>query len=315
VRIVASTIFDQTEYLANDLHIIFRLVSGIAADAISYCIDDTTNRILNQKPIQKKQRNSNKERTRTGVYSSGLIAMTKDGHKIVLFETNIGHAGEFIDSILTHRDPSLPAPVVMSDALSSNIPTVTKTVTSLCNSHARREFYDIVSHFPDEVQYILKRYKEIWINETTTVEQELSPAERLAYHQTHSLGIMEEIQSWGKQHLEQKTVEQNSALGKAISYFNKHFTELSCFCRMEGVKLDNNEMEAQLKLVVRNRKNAMFYKTLSGASIADVVTSMIATTIHAGASVFDYFNLLQRDQEKVKANPLNYLPWNYQKNQ
>ena len=160
-----------------------------------------------------------------------------------------------------------------------------------------------MSHFPDEVEYILMRYKEIWINETTTVEQELSPAERLAYHQTHSLGIMEEIQSWGKQHLEQETVEQNSALGKAISYFNKHFTELSCFCRLEGVKLDtlillqaifrihpihgdNNEMEAQLKLVVRNRKNAMFYKTLSGASIADVVTSMNLSPRQASRSLW-----------------------------
>ena len=63
-------------------------------------------------------------------------------------------------------------------------------------------------------------------------------------------------------------------------------------------------MKRQHALVVRNRKNAMFYKTLAGACIADVVTSVIATTIHAGASVFDYFKLLQRDKEKVKANPL-----------
>ena len=29
----------------------------------------------------------------------------------------------------------------------------------------------------------------------------------------------------------------------------------------EGAKLDNNRMEAQLKLIVRGRKNFSFYKT------------------------------------------------------
>ncbi|WDE08769.1 hypothetical protein SG34_033255 [Thalassomonas viridans] len=67
-----------------------------------------------------------------------------------------------------------------------------------------------------------------------------------------------------------------------------------------------------MKLVVRDRKNAMFHKTLSGASIGDVITSMIATTGQAGVNAFEYFNLLQREHEAVTANPLDYLPWNNQ---
>ncbi len=56
-----------------------------------------THRILAQQPEVKKQRNSDKERVRKGVYSSGLIATTTTGQKITLFETNVGHAGEFIE--------------------------------------------------------------------------------------------------------------------------------------------------------------------------------------------------------------------------
>lgn len=67
-------------------------------------------------------------------------------------------------------------------------------------------------------------------------------------------------------------------------------------------------MEAKLKLTVRNRKNAMFHKTLSGASISDVVTSLIATAGQTGINVFNYFNLLQGERENVIANPENYLP-------
>ncbi|MCG6201174.1 transposase [Psychromonas antarctica] len=125
---------------------------------------------------------------------------------------------------------------------------------------------------------------------------------------------MAEIKAWGETHLSDETIEENSGLGKAIRYFIKHYAGLSCFCSLEGVKIDNNKIEAMLKIVVRDRKNAMFHKTLLGATIGDVITSMIATGSEAGINVFNYFTVLQWDKEKVKANPENYLPWNYLEN-
>lgn len=314
VPMAASTIFDQTEHLSNALHPVFKRLVRHAGNAQHFYVDDTSHRILEQKPIVKKQRRSNKERLRTGVYTSGLIANTAENHRIILFETNIGHAGEFIDSVLRYRDQSQAPPIVMSDALSSNSVTVTITHWSLCNSHGRRQFCDVVSHFPEEVEHVLMRYKGIWHNEDKVREQKLCSAKRLVYHQTHSLPIMEEIKQWCCTHLQNETVEENSGLGKAMRYFVKHFEGLTCFCRLEGAQIDNNLMEAMLKLVVRDRKNAMFHKTLSGAAIGDVITSMIATAAQAGVNIFDYFNLLQRDHKKVIANPDRYLPWNYLEN-
>jgi transposase len=81
-----------------------------------------------------------------------------------------------------------------------------------------------------------------------------------------------------------------------------------------GAKIDNNGIEAMLKIVVRDRKNAMFHKTLLGATIGDVITSMIATGMEAGVNVMDYFTLLQREQAQAKAHPEKYLPKNYQEN-
>ncbi|MFT6985537.1 MAG: transposase [Psychromonas sp.] len=228
-----------------------------------------------------------------------------------MFETNIGHAGEFIDSILHKRALAGAKPIIMSDALASNRPTEREAILSLCNSHARRQFVDVISHFPDEVEHILERYGEIWTNDHMLAEEQLNPTQRLAYHQQHSLPIMFEVKQWGESHLREDSVEENSGLGKAIRYFNKHYDGLSCFCRIEGVKLDNNAIEAMLKIVVRDRKNAMFHKILLGATIGDVITSMIATGSEAGINVFEYFTLLQHAQDKVKANPERYLPWNY----
>jgi transposase len=202
----------------------------------------------------------------------------------------------------------------MSDALASNCPTVTTTMTSLCNSHARRQFIDVINHFPEEVKHIIKRYGEIWSHDHHIAEQQLSLAKRLEYHQTHSLPVIAEIKLWGETHLADETIEANSGLGKAIRYFIKHYEGLSLFCQMAGAKLDNNAIEAMLKIVVRDRKNAMFHKTLLGAIIGDVITSMIATGSEAGVNVMDYFTLLQREQEQAKAHPENYLPWNYLEN-
>ncbi len=308
--ISASTVFDQCELLGNDLQPVFNALKAMAANATHFDLDDTTHRILAQKPIKKKRRHSETMQTRTGLYASGIIA-TGNGYPIVLFQTNIGHAGEFIDELLNHRAPDKPPPILMSDALSSNNPTVLPVLQAACNAHGRRQFVDVMAAFPQEVEWVLQRYKIIWENEDKSIEQTMTPTQRLAYHQQCSLPAMKAIYTWGEQQLENEVVEENSSLGKAIGYFIRHFERLTLFCKIEGAKIDNNAMEAMLKLIVRNRKNAYFYKTPTGAAISDVITSCIATAMQNDANVFDYFNAIQRNRLEVKNNPLAWMPWNY----
>ncbi len=313
VNLSASTVFDQSEHVVNSLGPIHNVLLQQAANAVHYYLDDTSNRILEQVPVLKPQRNSDKMRKRTGVYSSGLVANLVDGHNVVLYQTNIGHAGEFIDEILRHRNSSLPPPLLMSDVLPSNRPSRGyKVEHSLCNSHARRQFAEVLNQFPEEVEQVLTWYATIWQQDDEARRLELDAKQRLAWHKKHSLPIMEKIRSWGETELSLGKVEENSGLGKAISYFNKHYDGLTAFCHLEGGQLDNNRAEQALKLVVRNRKNAMFHKTQAGASIADVAMGMIATAAEAGVNVLDYFNAVQRHHQEVKANPELFLPWNYQ---
>lgn len=311
IAICASTIYDQCELLANDLQPIVNALQLLAANAWQFYLDDTTNRILNQRPILKKDRHSGKERLRSGIYTSGLIATTVEGHRIALFKTNIGHAGEWLDEVLTHRHSEHPPPLLMCDALSRNNPTVTPVHLTLCNAHARRQFVDVLAHFALQVEQVLTWYQGIWVNDKETQAQAMTASQRLAYHQTHSLPIMDRIKHWGQEQLAQGSVEENSGLGKAINYFIKHFVGLTGFCRHEGAMLDNNIMEGQLKLIIRGRKNSLFYKTLAGAAVGDVITSVIATTAGTQANVFDYLTAVQQHRERVKAQPMSWMPWNY----
>jgi len=312
VPISASTAFDQSEYLANDIDPVVQCLKRQAGSAVHYHLDDTRNRILNQTTVEKPDRKTGKSKTRSGIYTSGVIATLAEGHECVLFQTNIGHAGEWIDELLSTRRTDAPAPILMSDALSSNAPSLKlEFIATFCNSHARRQFVEVIEHFPDKVPWVLERYGVIWDNERHCKTQGFSPPQRLEYHQAHSLPIMEELREWGQGELDHDRVEANSGLGKAIGYFLRHYKELSGFCRYTGAQLDNNEMETMLKLVIRGRKNAMFYKTLAGAAIADTIMSLIATCQRAGINTFDYLVVLQRHAQAVKRQPEQWLPWNY----
>lgn len=310
----ASTVFDQCEAVADAGLPIFNQMKKGAAGAVHYHIDDTPHKILDQTPVMKKQRRSDQERLRTGVYCSGMIATLAAGDEIILFNTDIGHAGEWIDDILRLRPCGLLQPLVMSDALASNHVTVIEVIRTLCNAHGRRQFVDVMAHFPVEVQALLEQYARIWQHETQVKNENLSAAERFAYHQEHSLPIMRSLQSWGEEALASERVEENSGLGKALRYFNKHFEGLSGFCTHKGAKLDNNDMEQQLKLVARNRKNAHFFKSTVGAAVGDVLTSLIATSTRAGVNAFEYLNVLQRNPVCVKTHPELWMPWNYTQN-
>lgn len=308
--IAASTIFDQCEKVANALNPVFKIVKQQAANAGLLYLDDTINRILGQKPIMKVGRDG-RERQRSGIYTSAVLAIADQGERLVLFQTNIGHAGEWMQEILDMRDPARAPPLLMSDALSANHVTGQPFHKCLCNSHARRGFVELIDKSPDEAVYALELYKHAWVNESHCVDNQLSPEQRLDYHREHSLPPMQELLAWCHEQLDTDAVERNSNLGKAMNYIIRHFDGLSAFCRIVGSPLDNNEIERMIKIIVRNRKNSLFFKTAVGAAISDVITSMLAICHENDIDAFHYVTSIQRNQFSVKASPEQWLPWNY----
>ena len=86
---------------------------------------------------------------------------------------------------------------------------------------------------------------------------------------------------------------------------------LTLFLRVPGAPLDNNICERALKKVVLLRKNALFYRTQHGADVGDLFTSLIHTCDLNKVNSFDYLTELQRHAAGLKANPTEWMPWNY----
>ena len=274
--------------------------------------DDTTMRVLalmdktkNQQPLLDDAPE------RRGVFTTGILSLAAGRPTIALFFTGPYHSGENLRNLLAKRLDELPPPIQMCDALSRNMPKDLRVILANCLTHGRRNFVDVVQAFPSEVEYVLECLKKVYKTDAQAKEQGLSPDERLRLHQEHSRPVMDELRQWLKQQFDEKMVEPNSSLGGAIRYMLKHWEKLTLFLRVAGAPLDNNLCEQAMKMAIRHRKNSLFYKTMRGAKVGDLYMSLIHTCYFSGADPFDYLTQLQRNQDRVRAAPADWMPWNY----
>lgn len=308
-----SAQFEQCDALSAACVPIVSHLIQLAGGAEWFALDDTGNRILEEKGKSIPDRRTQKPRHRTGIYTSAVIAELASKRTVLLFKTNIGHAGEWLDEILKWRPVGVAPPIIMSDALNRNTPSVIDEYHwSKCNCHARREFD--TSHGMEQADWVIKQYAKIWHNDTHCASEQYSPEQRLVWHREHSLPTMQAIRSQCRQWLDSGEIEVNSAMGKACQYFENHYEGLSAFCRLENAKIDNNDVERTLKLIIRSRKNSLFYKTQNGADVGDTLISLMATAVHAGVNVLEYLIAIQQNEYEVGRNPGRWLPWNYLQN-
>ena len=186
-----------------------------------------------------------------------------------------------------------------------------KTILCNCTTHARRQFVDVVSGFPKEVEHVIDELSLVYKHDALAKSEGMSAEQRLRLHQQESGPVMKRLKKWLKGLLEEKKVEPNSGLGKAIAYTIKRWDRLTLFLRKPGAPLDNNLTERMLKRAILHRKASLFYRTANGARVGDLYMSLIATAKLAKADPFDYLNELQRRAEEVAANPSEWMPWNY----
>ncbi len=315
VPLPASTQWDKVESAANLIYPAFNELKRQAAQGDIIHNDDTTMKVLEL--MKENQTKNSKERT--GIFTTGIVSILDEDNlkvrpkKIALFYTGRNHAGENIDSLYQTRDIKKDPPVQMCDALSRNSSDQFKKILANCLTHARRGFVDVVGNFPDECQYVIETLAEVYKTDAQAKDQQMSPHERLEFHQQHSESLMKELYLWLNNQINDKLVEPNSGLGQAIQYMLNHWSKLTQFLHTPGAPLDNNICEQALKRAILHRKNALFYKTKHGADIGDLYMSLIHTCNLMKTNPFKYLVTLQKHAGSMKNNPSKWMPWNYEK--
>ena len=300
-----ATQWDLVEKAAGSCIPAYLHLEFLAAQGKRVYNDDTHVKILEV----IKQIKDNPEQERTGMNTTGIIS-DYQGHQIALFINGSQHAGENLEDVLKKRLIDKP-PLQMCDGLSANIPKNIKTIVCNCLSHGFRKFSDLLPFFPDESITIMRLLSAVFKQDEKT--KTMNDDARLQYHQEHSRPIMDELKSYMASLLDDHIIEPNNPLGQAINYMQKRWEKLTQFLHQPGAALDNNLVERALKIAIRNRKSAMFYRSRYSASIGGMLTSLIYTCLLAKENAFNYITALQKNTEAVLNKPQEWMPWNYQK--
>jgi len=313
VPVADATLWDKAEQVANGVYPVFEQLQQQAAQSALFYHDDTGVRIQTLLDENHQRRDAmdagEASDLRLGMYTTAIVA--EDGERtIVLYFSGREHAGENLSKLLARRDPDLPKPMVMSDALAANtLEQEADVIRCNCLAHGVRSFSDVEDFFPHPCQRVLDDLGRVYdIDAETTT---LSDSQRLIHHQVYSEPILTALKVWLEQQFSDREVEPNSSLGKAFSYLLNHWTELTQFLRVAGAPLDNNGVERALKLMIRQRTASLFFASVYSATVGSMLASVVATAGAAGVNVLDYLVALQQHRTAVLQNPAAWLPWNY----
>jgi transposase len=317
VPVPDATQWDQIEVVGDCAYKVFEQLEKTAAQGELMFHDDTAVRILallkdNRARLAAAQAQGGAAPTeRTGMHTTALAVQVGE-HTAILYYASRRHAGENLQGLLDKREAGLDKPLVMSDALASNaVANESLLIRCHCLAHGRRKFSELAEVFPHECQVVLEVIRQVFEHDAQASQEQLSPSERLAYHQRLSGPLMEGLHTWLHKQVDDRLVEPNSSLGKAIAYLQGHWDTLTQFLQREGAPLDNNLAERALKLFIRQRNNSLFFATEHSAYIASVLTSLIATCLYARVNAVEYLVALQEHRSEVFADPAAWLPWAY----
>lgn len=306
VPISESVMFERSEQVANQVLPVYLALRKEAANGEVIHTDDTAVKILS---CLKEDQEAATERRAT--HTSGMVVKTRKGHLIALYASGRRHAGENLDQLLDRRDEELGLVIQMADASAVNWKGKHQRIESKCWAHARRKFIEIEESFPAACGVVLDAIGKVYGYEAETVG--MSDEDRLKHHQENSGSVIAELYQWIEEQFGQKVVEPNSSLGQSLRYLQRHRKELTTFLSVAKIPLDNNAVERALKPVVLMRKNSMFYKTEHGASISDLLMSVVETCRLNEVNAWEYLLTLMNTRAEVRGNPRAFLPWNYRR--
>jgi hypothetical protein len=286
----------------------YRALEQCAANGQIAHIDDTAMKVLSLIDSRKDAEIVGKP-TLKRIYTS-TIAVQVDGHTIVLYYTGREHAGNNLDKILKHRDPTLEPLIQVSDGLAADTSGNKGTVNFLCMVHARRNFFLIKKQFPIECKYVLDAVGQLYLYEADCKDRQLTPLQRMLYHRMFSGPVLQKLKIWLDEQIEQKKTEPNSSLSKAIRYMHKHWEELTQFLHRIDIPIDNNLAERLIGQSILRRNNSDYYKTVNSALVGDAYMSLISTCKQEGVNCYEYLRQLELNEAAVLANPKLWFPSN-----
>jgi hypothetical protein len=139
-----------------------------------------------------------------------------------------------------------------------------------CNAHARRRFKEAGDAFPEEAEFYLKQYDEIYGLER---EVKTKPPDEGLGLRRQMVPLFEAMRA--RAIADTGGYSSKSSLGRAMSYFLGNFAELTLFTTDVALPIDNNPQERLLRNPVIGRKTWYGTHSKQGAETAAILFSLV----------------------------------------
>lgn len=164
-----------------------------------------------------------------------------------------------------------------------------------CNAHARRKFKEAEVNF-SESEFFLYCYRKIY--KLQKIEFERSKQWQRIYMKAMLLKARKLI----------ALVSTKSSLAKALNYFIKNFDGLVRFTTQEGLPVDNNSQERELRSPVIGRKTWYGTHSKRGVQTMSILFSIVGSCKLSGVNPREYLTDLVR---RVHQGQTHFTPYQY----
>jgi len=180
-----------------------------------------------------------------------------------------------------------------------------------CWAHLRRKFVEAIPGRKDKGTSLTSaEIGRDYCNQLFKIEEglsDLSPEERYSRRLELEKPVLEAFWCW----LENLTVLNGSALGKAVTYAKNQKPYMKNYLLDGRCSISNNAAENSIRPFTIGRKNWLFSDTPKGASSSAAVYSIVETAKANGLDVYTYLEylLLYMPDSDWHNHPENLMPW------
>ena len=308
------------------------------ANATLRQVDDCTARVIEDHmrirfEVQCAEEAGFQERhVRTGLQATVFVASSAAGITYRLFLIGRAHQGEREFELAALRDTTEPLTRVTDAASKADaikpLPGANaygfvpqgntskgrleeKNVTQgYCLEHLRQTLEKASPGFAREMPYLMDRLVRIFELDTEAKRQGLDADARLAWHQSHSRPLFEEMLAYAKSEIATNPkAEPNGDYRRALGYLVNNEKGLGAFMRVAGIPLTTTDAEQGAKFTKKHHHNSLSFQTRRGADVGAFFMSLIATCLGLGVNPLAYLTAILRWRDTITGdNAGDWMP-------
>ena len=178
-----------------------------------------------------------------------------------------------------------------------------------CWAHTRRYFEKAQDAEPQAVAEALALIGELYAEEQTIRDKELTGAAKLKYRSQHSEPVVAAFWRWCETQCRRHDLLPSNPLTKALKYAMARTDKLKVFLGDPAVPIDTNHLERALRPIPMGRRNWLFCWTELGAEQVGIIQSLLVTCKLHGINPHTYLvDVLQRISQHPASEVVQLTP-------